>query len=380
MKEPKVLVESWSPSCDVQAFAEQDDHACYFYLWLHPNSDQAKLHACFVSNTAPKRAAVPLEKWKQEGSGDPPMLPYSSVTHSEDGLSFIPEELEIVWTMEGSGAGLLWRGGLLAFIPEWANEQLPGFSRFIKGSTPFGAELGPAKERLEEQLRQGKAFWAKMEEDFWPDFQQSGLNSLEDFFGGHDKYFAVDGGKFPPKALVTGEKDGVLYGITLGMSLLRQPMVESFYQEKTADFSRIELGFACRKEQEAVFMPMLEQMAGLSHIPWRQITSLGHGHTVTSRGIDGFPAVWLLNANLLGPDSGPCYQPVFGERVNLLWLVPVNRREYDFLLQYNMEKIFGLSFDQGMTIFDGRPKEVIWQLSGGRMGNMLGKLFNKNRM
>lgn len=380
MEERKVLIESWSPCCDIQALAEQDGRTCYFYLWVHPDTEQARLHACFVSNTAPKTEAVSLEEWQLHNDGSPPMLRYSAVTHSEDGLSFAPEELEIVWTMEGSGAGLLWRGELLAFIPEWSNEQVPGFSRFIKGSTPFGAELGPAKERLERIVRQGRAFWAKMEGDFWPEFQQSGLDSIENFLGSYDKYYAIDGGQFPPRALVTGEKDGVLYGLTLGMSLLRQPMVESFYQEKTPDFSRIELGFACKKEQEEVFMPMLEQIAGLGSIPWRQITSLGHGHTVTNHGIAGFPAVWLLNANLLGPGNGPDYQPAFGERVNLLWLVPVNQQEYDFLLQYNMEKIFGMPFDQGVTIFDGRPKGVIRQLSGGKLGNMLGKLFNKNRM
>lgn len=370
MEKNQILAESWSPSCPIQAFVEQDARTCYFYLWENPGEPRAKVKSCFVCNVAGRESQVPLREWKSKGDGSPPMLPYDQVTHSDKGLILEKQELEIVWTKEGSGAGLFWKGKLIAFIPEWADERFPGFCRFVRGQTPFGVEMTQAAERLEKTMAEARAFWRALEGDFWPSFQQSHLDSIQAYLGGTDRYYAIDGGKFPPKALVTGERDGVLYGITLGVSILRQPQVEAFYQDKTADFSRIELGFACRKEQEAVFLPVLERLSGAASLPWRAITSLGHGHTITCDAVEGFSAIWLLNANLLPAGCSPVYQPAFGERVNLLWAVLVTQEEYRFLLKYDMEKIFRLSFDREIAVFDGRPKvpvELLSSLGGGSL-------------
>ncbi len=362
MSEFKTLIHSCSPCCPIEAFAEQNDQACYFYLWQNPGTPEAAMSACFVCNTADQSHQIPLEEWKQDPSG-PPMIPYDQVTHSPDGLTLDEEKLEIIWTMEGSGAGLLYEGQLIAFIPEWAaHESFPGYSRYIKGETSFGWEMTQARKHLEEVIQAGREFWGNMEGNYWPDFQKGQLDSLEAFMGKLDQYYAIDGGEFPPRALATGQKDGMRYGITLGMSLLRQPMVESFYQERTPDFSRVELGFACAKEREAEFMPTLHVLAGIACLPWQKITSLGHGHTVKLDTIEGFAAAWLLNANLLAPGASPEYQKAFGERVNLLWMVPITQEEYDFLLEYDMEKLFNLRLPMEMIFFDGNPKVPLEQL------------------
>lgn len=361
MPEHNLLIHSCSPCCPIEAFLEEDGNTCYFYLWIKPETDEASMHACFVSNVKDKCHAIPYEEWKKNPQG-PPMMPYEVVTHSQSGLTFDEEELEIVWTKEGSGAGLLWKGDLIAFIPEWSNEEFPGFSKFVKEQTPYACHMEQALEHLEQMVKEGRDFWRQIENEYWPEFQKNHLNSIENYIGKTDKYYAIDGGEFPPKALVTGEKEGVLYGITLGVSILRQPMVESFYQERTPEFSRIELGFACKAEQVNYFMPMLKRISGAAGLPWRQITSLGHGHTIRNDEIDGFAAVWLLNANLLPAGASPVYEPSFGERVNLLWLVPVTQEEYDFLMKYDMEKLFHLDLEREMVIFDGTPKVPIERL------------------
>lgn len=356
MADRDVLLSAPSPSCDIEAFVEQDATACYFYLWRHPNTDQSQMQACFVSNVVDKAHVVPLDEWANSNPDGPPALPYTYVTHSPDGLAFCSDELEIVWTQEGSGAGLFCRGDLVAFIPEWADSEFAGFSRYVQGTTPYGCDMQEAEEGLLQQLEEGARFWAAISQDYWPEFQQNHLGKIEAFIGPADKYFAIDGGCFPPQALTTGEKDGVLYGITLGVSALRQPMVESFYQETTRDFSRIELGFACESHFADCFMPVLERLSGAAHMPWGTITSLGHGHTIACTAVEGFAAIWLLNANLLAPGSTPAYDPTFGERVNLLWAIPITQEEYDFLLQYDMEKIFPITFAKGIHIFNGTPK------------------------
>lgn len=136
MPEHNLLIHSCSPCCPIEAFLEEDGNTCYFYLWIKPETDEASMHACFVSNVKDKCHAIPYEEWKKNPQG-PPMMPYEVVTHSQSGLTFDEEELEIVWTKEGSGAGLLWKGDLIAFIPEWSNEEFPGFSKFVKEQTPY---------------------------------------------------------------------------------------------------------------------------------------------------------------------------------------------------------------------------------------------------
>ena len=62
--------------------------------------------------------------------------------------------------------------------------------------------------------------------------QQEQLAAMEAFFGPHRKYYAIDGGGFPPKALVTGERKGSQYAFTLGNGALAQPKVEQYFQDK----------------------------------------------------------------------------------------------------------------------------------------------------
>lgn len=44
---PVILLESWSPSCKNQAFVEESDISCYFYLWVHPGEENA-IRSCWI--------------------------------------------------------------------------------------------------------------------------------------------------------------------------------------------------------------------------------------------------------------------------------------------------------------------------------------------
>ncbi len=48
--------------------------------------------------------------------------------------------------------------------------------------------------------------WDYFDTDYWGSVQSEHIIALENFFGKHEKYYAIDGGKFPPKALVTGTR------------------------------------------------------------------------------------------------------------------------------------------------------------------------------
>lgn len=355
--EPNILVESNSPLCDINAFVEQDENTIYFYLYLQANSEQPKVKPCFVCNVKSKKDAVSYQDWMKSNTENPPMMPYEYISHSVEGMTLDEEFLEIVWTLEGSGAGLFYKDELIAFIPEWANEECNGFSKFVLGNEMSIAwELTQAKENFQTQMDAARIFWGKVFDDYWHEFQQAQLTAIEGYIGATDKYYAIDGGKWPPMALTTGEKDDILYGITLGVSAFRQPSVELFYQEKTKDFSRIELGFACQKNKEDFFMTVLQALSGGASLPWRRITSLGHGHTLKLNQPGEFTALFLLNANLLSGNCMPKYEPAFGERVNLLWAIPITQEDYEFLLKFDMPKIFDFTFHENIHIFDGKSK------------------------
>lgn len=355
--EPTVLVESDSPLCDIHAFVEQDENTIYFYLYLFAHTEQPKVKPCFVCNVKGKESAISYQDWLNSKQSKPPMMPYEYVTHSVEGMTLEEELLEIVWTLEGSGAGLFYKDELIAFIPEWANENCNGFSRYVIGhELSLAWELTEAEDNFNAQMAAARAFWGKVFGGYWHDFQKAHLNAIEDYIGKTDKYYAIDGGNWPPMALTTGEKDGVLYGITLGVSAFRQPWVESFYQENTKDFARMEVGFACQKQMEPIFMTVLKAISGGAAMPWRKITSLGHGHTLKLNDGGEFAALLFLNANLLQGSCTPKYSDSFGERVNLLWAVPITAEDYEFLLQFDMPKIFNLTFDENIYIFDGRSK------------------------
>ena len=73
-------------------------------------------------------------------------------------------------------------------------------------------------------------YWDIMGGGYFETMQQEQLAAMEAFFGPHKKYYAIDGGGFPPKALVTGERKGSQYAFTLGNGALVQPKVEQTFR------------------------------------------------------------------------------------------------------------------------------------------------------
>ena len=38
-----IILESWSPVCNIQAFVEKTDKNYYFYLWVKPDTDESEI-------------------------------------------------------------------------------------------------------------------------------------------------------------------------------------------------------------------------------------------------------------------------------------------------------------------------------------------------
>ena len=362
--EPVVLVESWSPSCPIQALVEESDTCCYFYLWVHPGTENACMKSCWICNVGKAPDKIEVDAMK---SGMAPAMPAEYVKHDAEGIRLNREKLSIVWFEEGDAAALLEGDTLLCVIPGWSGflsvngyPNFNGYSRYALGTGPFAWELAQAEEVLGARVAKSREFWNYCEGKYWEDVQQMHMKVLEDFFGKYEQYYAIDGGEFPTKALVSGIRDGVHYGITAGVSLLPMPQVEQYFQEETSDFRRIELGFAASEAQSGVCTKMYAYITSISRIPWRDISFLGHGHTIPlpSGGIEGFSAVWLLDSRLLPQIDAPVYPDFMGDKINLLWLVPLKEEEFVKLKEIGTEKALELleGHEKELSIFDGAGK------------------------
>lgn len=333
MEGPVTLLESCSPVCPVQAVVEQSGACVYFYLFFDPAVYRPRLKACWVCNTAP--APDGLDRAAMD-RGEAPRMPRSGCLHDPGGIRLDPEALSVQWLEEGDGAALMENGRILALIPGWAGQDFPGYARYAKGTTPLAWALGEAEAVLAPRVARSAAYWRAMEGDYWPALQEAFLSSLEHFFGKYEKYYSIDGGSFPPKALVTGRRAGVRYAFTVGVSALCQPQVEQYFQgglEEAAAHRRIELCLAAGEElPEPLWDAMLRYLSAQSALPWSAVSWLGHGHTVPCRGIPGleaFPAVVLADARELPGVPAPAFPPVMGEPVAPLWAAPITGEEYD---------------------------------------------------
>ena len=357
-KEPEIIIESNSPVCDIQAFVEKSDTCYYFYLWGNQSSENRFLKSCWICNRmkAPKTLDA-----KTMQKGQAPMMPEEFVAHELKGMELDADRLEIVWFEEGDAAALLSNGQLICVIPGWADAEnrFFGYSRFAKGMGNYAWELQNAEHVLLKRINASRAFWSSFDRDFWPQIQTEHMAALENFFGKHEKYFAIDGGKFPPKALISGTRDGVVYGITAGVSMIPMPKIEQYVMEsELPKLQRIELGFAATEQYRALSEMFYATMSSLAAYPWQEITFFSHGHTVPFDAIDGFGAVLFINPRMIAGLEQPEYKDSVSD-MSLLWLIPLTIQEYDLIMSEGTRALMEQAENlENIHVFDGKPKFI----------------------
>lgn len=356
--EPEMILESWSPVCNIQAFVEKSDTCYYFYLWVNPMSDHPEIKACWICNrkVAPKSLDV-----EGMGQGIAPMMPEDCVSHDLNGMELDVDKLEIVWFAEGDGASLLYNGKLVCVIPGWAGmeHRFPGYSRYAKGTGEFAWELTQAESVLMERTQESRRLWAYFDTEYWPVVRKEQMDTLENFFGTHKKYFAIDGGKFPPKALLLGGREGRAYAITAGVSLIPMPKVEQYVDDVTK-YRRIEIGVAAVEAHARLCEHMGSVISSLSAYPWQENTFFAHGHTIPFKNISGFEALLFVNPKEVPGVEEPKYRDFDGDRINLLWLVPITSAEYAMAMEVGSEALIKKAQDlQRIHVFDGRAKFIV---------------------
>lgn len=353
--ETEIIIEEWSPVCNIQAFVEKSDNAYYFYLWINPESEEPELRSCWICNRVKATKTVDYQSME---NGEAPCMPFDFVNHNISGIELDEDKLHIQWFEEGDAAALLDDDKIIAVIPEFSGYNgFHGYSIYAKGTGPFAWELEQAYERFEYLVRKSKERWDYFETGFWGEaggVQESYISALNNFWGNYEKYYGIDGDRFPPKALLVGRRNNVHYAITAGVSIIPMPKVEMEYQEKYEDYRRIELGFACTEEHKALLKMRLGVILGLSNMPWTELTYLGHGHTIPFSNIKGYNYIVLLNDRMLDKEESVKYEPFMGEQINLLWIKPITTEEYNYIYENGVDSYLKDRNKQDIYVFDNK--------------------------
>ncbi len=322
----EMLVTSHSPVCDLEAVLTREADGYYFSLLYHPAAERKTIRRCRIGNTD-----IPVQV----------------------------DKLTLIWYPSCDSAAVFHGDDLLCAIPPEANAKgFPGFSCYAKGKAPLAWAFSPDEETVEKRVLESAKFWGWMRrDDCWSDVQKRHLGILDHFFGAYEQYFAIDGDKFPPRALVTGRRSGTVYGITIGMSLFQMPKAAYFCGKYALDFCRTELGFAVSEQLQGFVEVMAPQLSWMAAHPWEKLTMLLHGDTVNLSNVPGFPAAVLIHPDAVTGMEKPVYPAFWGCPINLLWVVPVTQQEMMYLKQHNVAALLQhVCFPERLHIFDGTPK------------------------
>lgn len=355
--EPVTLLEEICPLCPITAIVEQDERVAYLYLWGPEGSDFG-VKSCWIRNL---QAAPEENDPKSLEKGIPPIQPKQYCTHAEGHKKLLAEDLSIVWLEEGDGCALLEKDEILAIIPSWSGMGgFFGYARDAVGQGDFAWEMGKTNELI-KRVEISQSFWKEWGTEMNPFMveQPQILDLYDELFGKSDKYFAIDGGEWPPKGMYLRQGEVKTVFATVGLSLFAQPVVESF-TENRSDLNRIELGLMLDGQFSDLDIQSLgEWVSGQAAIPWDHISFLGEGHTLTFHALDSQTLTNALISQKLTafpPVNFPAYK---GSPVNFFWMVPISEKERSFAVEKGSQALIDKLNELGNEIFSLERNEVV---------------------
>jgi hypothetical protein len=320
----ELLLDEIGPNGNIQAVVESDEQVCYFYLCGAPDINFG-MRSVWVRNhtRAPDRLNAEAMR-----AGVPPQMPASFCCHPDGLAPLSGQDLRVVWLPEGNGAALFEGDEILAIIPPWSGtDGFHGYAREGSGEGPVAWELDP-ENLLLPRFDDAQSYWGKWDaENLWPSIQAELLTHVEKTFGPHTNYYAIDGGEWPPKALVRIPWQDRVVLITIGVSTRPQPNVE-MHTEQPELLRRVELGSVLPKSWPYDAIDgFASYLSGQSNLPWHSYTWLGPGHTIPcdSWQNSAFNFALLLREHAGAPRLTLGSQ--FNDPVNVLWFVPISETE-----------------------------------------------------
>ncbi len=327
----KILLESYSPNCPLSVIVEETESSTYMYLRRMENGEfPSVISAAWVRNH--KESVGSNVDITDMQEGHPPMLPGEFCNHPQGKDYLKPQDLECVWFEDGNGAALIENNEILCIIPSWTGSKFPPYSKDCIKENSLAVPITEGNILI-NTVRRAQEFWSSWNDDSWREFRDSRVDLLNSHFGQYRNYYAIDGDKWPVKSLVRFEVGDITYLVTIGVSLIPQPTIELF-TNAPENLRRIELGLAIKtNELEKNETQILKFLSMTTNMPWENISWLGHGHTLECGSVfskeGNFPYSVLINSREEGSLPQIKFPDFRGDPVNLLWLTPISKTEFD---------------------------------------------------
>ena len=324
MMQTETVIEDVSPNGNIEAFVEQDDRVAYLYLRGAPETEFG-VRSCWIRNLTAAPAEPDMSGMRR---GIPPLLPRGYCVNPSGSSRLNARDLRIVWFEEGDAAALVENGKTLAVIPSWSGtDGFHGFARDCTAENPLCWPL-TSDNALHERIKRSEEYWKAWDNDPspWDEVQENQLNAYKQQLGDYEKYYGIDGGNWPPKAMIRTPYKGGLVLTTIGVCLRSQPSVETATDNPEA-YRRIELGMVVGADLVNGFDRIGRYLSAQTNLPWRSYSWLGPGHTIPCDAFAGteYTAVHLQYQ----PPGAPAITlPHFrSDPVKLLWAVPITEKE-----------------------------------------------------
>jgi hypothetical protein len=355
--EDTIIFGSESADRSVEAFVDQDDRVAHFFL-SSKVIPEFGMKSCWVRNLVAAPETLDASGMRD---GRAPLQPRRECRHPAGAPPLDPQRLSIVWLEEGTGAALLEDDEVIALIPAWGGYKgFRGYARDAIGTGALAWELQSDNRQL-LRVAEARECWREWEVDsLWERVQSLWHSHYVGVLGQEKKYYATDGGNWPPSALMRFDQPEGEILITLGARLRPQPNVPD-----EGKFRRIELAMFVESGcSEDALLKVASYISGQSKYPWLQNTWLGDGHTLPCDSIPGFDAVLLTDVPPV--QVGTLMADYRNDTVSLLWMIPITQSQRELAIANGSKALLAQLQREGVRGL-GQRKRV----------GILGRLFGR---
>lgn len=173
------------------------------YLYSHPHQKNLDLKSLWVANT--KKRMFEKSNIKSDFvSGVQPYLPKEYCTENGYLSDFKNEKnWKLQWGLDQNSIAVYFKNKIIAILPEWSETN--GFCGYSIGTDKESAVAWPLLEdnvQIQRFLDEGD-FLDSWSESNWISRQERLVSFYEELYKGEVRYFAADGGKWPPLGIHT---------------------------------------------------------------------------------------------------------------------------------------------------------------------------------
>jgi hypothetical protein len=225
--------------------------------------------------------------------------------------------------------------------------------------------MGTVESNIQiERYKAAQEYWSSWSigDGPWSKYQSEMVDAIENQLAKHSNYYAIDGGKWPPKALLRIPRNDEVILITVGMGLRPQPAIELHYDD-ARPHRRIELAILLDASvTDEAIKDIAGYMSGQSGFPWNHGTFLGNGHTLPADSFariskGAFPTALLHSVSSGGIRiSLPAFR---NDPIEVLWLTPISLRERSFAEANDSSQLSARLSQRGFTQRHSSQREEV---------------------